>query len=258
MSPPEKSDPTGEAEGSFISHLLELRNRLLYAIVSVGVVFLGLVPFSNHVYALIAKPLIAVLPKGASMIATEITSPFLTPIKLTLALAVVVAVPMILYQVWAFVAPGLYKHEKRLALPLLLSSVILFYCGMAFAYFVVFPMAFHFFVQSAPEGVLMMTDMKAYLDFVFSMFFAFGIAFEVPVAVVILVRMGIINPDTLAAKRPYVFLWVFVVAAVLTPPDVGSQAMLALPMYGLFEIGLIVARWFRPPAAVADNDDAGS
>jgi sec-independent protein translocase protein TatC len=254
MAPPEKSERNAEAEGSFISHLLELRNRLLYAIVSVGVVFLGLVPFSNRIYALVAKPLIAVLPKGASMIATEITSPFLTPIKLTLALAVVVAVPMILYQVWAFVAPGLYKHEKRMALPLLVSSVALFYCGMAFAYFVVFPMAFHFFVQSAPEGIMMMTDMKAYLDFVFAMFFAFGIAFEVPVAVVILVRVGVINPDKLAAKRPYVFLWVFIIAAVLTPPDIGSQTMLALPMYGLFEIGLLVARWFRPEAEPEDGN----
>jgi sec-independent protein translocase protein TatC len=250
MSPPENPDESVETESSLISHLLELRNRLVYAIASVGVIFIVLVVFfSNDIYALLAKPLLAALPKGASMIATEVTSPFLTPLRLTLAASVVIAIPVILYQMWAFVAPGLYRHEKRLVLPLVTSSVVLFYAGMAFAYFVVFPMAFKFFAGSAPEGVTMMTDIKSYLDFVFSMFFAFGIAFEVPVAVVILVRMGIVNPDTLAAKRPYVFLWTFVVAAVLTPPDVGSQIMLALPMYALFELGLVVARLMRPREA---------
>jgi sec-independent protein translocase protein TatC len=256
MSAPEKPDEAPEAESSLISHLLELRNRLVYAFVSIGAIFFVLVIFfSNDIYALLAKPLLAALPAGASMIATEVTSPFLTPLRLTLAASVVLAVPFVLYQVWAFVAPGLYRHEKRLALPLLVSSILLFYCGMAFAYFVVFPAAFKFFAGSAPEGVTMMTDIKAYLDFVFAMFFAFGIAFEVPVAVVILVRMGVVNPDTLANKRAYVFLWTFVVAAVLTPPDVGSQVMLALPMYALFEMGLIVARMMRPRAADPDRPD---
>lgn len=234
------------AESSFISHLIELRNRLLYALVSVGLVFLALAPFSAEVYTLLAKPLMDVLPAGASMIATDVASPFLTPIRLTLGVAVVVAVPFILYQVWAFVAPGLYQHEKRLALPLLFSSIVLFYAGMAFAYFVVFPVAFGFFAKTAPQGVAMMTDIKSYLDFVLSMFFAFGIAFEVPVAVVILVRMGVVRADALAAKRSYVVLWAFIVAAVLTPPDVLSQMLLAVPMILLFELGLFVARRMTP------------
>lgn len=233
--------------GSLVSHLIELRNRLLYAVVAIGVVFLALVPFSGEVYALLAKPLIDVLPRGASMIATDVASPFLTPLRLTLAAAAVISVPFVLYQIWAFVAPGLYRHEQRLAVPLLVSSILLFYLGMAFAYLFVFPVAFGFFAHTAPAGVLMMTDIKSYLDFVFSMFFAFGIAFEVPVAVVILVRMGIVNPDTLAKKRAYVVLWAFIVAAVLTPPDVFSQFLLAVPMIILFEIGLFFSRYARPP-----------
>jgi sec-independent protein translocase protein TatC len=230
------------AEGTFVSHLLELRNRLVYSFAAIGVVFLALVPFANHVYAIIADPLMRVLPPGMSMIATEVASPFLTPLKFTLAAAVTLTVPFLLYQIWAFVAPGLYRHEKRLAMPLLVSSVLLFYAGMAFAYFVVFPTVFGFFVGILPSGVQMMTDIKAYLDFVFSMFIAFGIAFEVPVAVVILAAMGIVNPHTLAEKRPYVIVGAFVVAAVLTPPDVMSQFLLAVPMLILFEIGLFVAK----------------
>jgi sec-independent protein translocase protein TatC len=249
-------DPIGEpagsdagVSGSFISHLLELRNRLLYAVAAVGVAFVPLAVYSNVVYALLAKPLLEVLPQGASMIATDVASPFLTPIRLALALAVVAAVPMILYQLWAFIAPGLYKHEKRLMMPLLVSSIALFYAGMAFAYFFVFPMAFYFFVHSAPEGVTMMTDIKSYLDFVFSMFFAFGIAFEVPVAVVILVRMGIVKAAKLAEKRSYVIVGIFVAAAILTPPDVYSQLLLAFPMWALFELGLLVARLIQPAEA---------
>jgi len=230
------------AEGGFLSHLIELRNRLVYALSAVAVVFLAMVPFANEVYAIIAKPLMAVMPAGMSMIATEVASPFLTPLKFTLAAAVTLTIPFVLYQVWAFVAPGLYKHEKRMTIPLLVSSVVLFYAGMAFAYFVVFPTVFGFFVGILPPGVQMMTDIKAYLDFVFSMFFAFGIAFEVPVAVVILSWMGIVNPDSLAEKRPYVIVGAFVVAAVLTPPDVLSQFLLAVPMLLLFEIGLFIAR----------------
>lgn len=242
MAEPDKPGEAGGNEGSFLSHLLELRNRLLYAMVAIGVAFLVLVPFSNEVYALLAKPLLDVLPKGASMIATEVASPFLTPIRLTLAVALVVAIPFVLYQLWAFIAPGLYRHEKRIALPLLFSSIVLFYGGMAFAYFVVFPVAFGFFAHSAPEGVVMMTDIKSYLDFVFSMFFAFGVAFEIPVAVVILSHMGVVDPEALATKRSYVILGAFVVAAVLTPPDVFSQVLLAVPMIVLFEVGLFFAR----------------
>ncbi|MBI5783456.1 MAG: twin-arginine translocase subunit TatC [Gammaproteobacteria bacterium] len=248
MADPEKP---GAAEGSLISHLLELRDRLLYAVIAIAVVFFTLIPFAGEVYTLVAKPLMGVLPPGATMVATEVASPFLTPIKLTLAVAIVITIPFLLYQMWAFVAPGLYRHERRLVLPLLLSSTLLFYGGMAFAYFVVFPMAFGFFVHALPPGVTMMTDIRSYMDFVFSMFFAFGIAFEVPVAVILLARMGVINPETLAQKRPYVILWAFIVAAILTPPDVFSQFFLAVPMIILFEVGLFVARWMKRSADAA-------
>jgi len=247
--------PESPAEGGFLSHLLELRNRLVYALLAVGVVFLALVPFANQVYAIIAKPLMGVMPQGMNMIATEVASPFLTPLKFTLAAAVTLTIPFILYQVWAFVAPGLYRHEKRLAVPLVVSSVLLFYGGMAFAYFLVFPAVFKLMVDVLPPGVQMMTDIKAYLDFVFSMFFAFGIAFEVPVAVVILSMTGMVNPDKLAEKRSYVFLGCFVVAAVLTPPDVTSQILLALPMYFLFEVGLFVARRLFRKRQAADSGE---
>jgi len=250
----EPEDPQ-TAEGSLISHLLELRDRLLYSVIAIAVVFGVLMAFvgSGEVYTLVAKPLMDVLPPGANMVATEVASPFLTPIKLTLAVALVLTIPFLLYQLWAFVAPGLYKHERRLVLPLLISSTVLFYSGMAFAYFVVFPMAFGFFVKALPPGVTMMTDIRQYLDFVFSMFFAFGIAFEVPVAVVLLARMGVINPDTLAQKRPYMILVAFIVAAVLTPPDVFSQFFLAVPMIILYEIGVFFARRMKRAADAAVN-----
>ena len=241
----------GAAEGSLISHLLELRDRMLYALIAIAVVFGALLPFTGEVYTMVAQPLMGVLPVGATMIATDVSSPFLTPIKLTLAVAILITIPFLLYQIWAFVAPGLYKHERRLVMPLLVSSTVLFYGGMAFAYFIVFPMAFGFFVQSLPTGVTMMTDIRSYMDFVFSMFFAFGIAFEVPVAVILLSRMGVINPDTLAKKRPYVVLWAFIVGAVLTPPDVFSQIFLAVPMIILFEIGLFIARRMKRAADAA-------
>ena len=246
-------DEPGAAEGSLITHLLELRNRLLYSMIAIAVVFGSLLPFTSNVYTLVAKPLIDVLPAGSTMIATEVASPFLTPIKLTLAVAIVITIPFLLYQLWAFVAPGLYRHERRLIWPLLVSSTVLFYSGMAFAYFGVFPLAFGFFVHALPPGVSMMTDIRAYLDFVFSMFFAFGIAFEVPVAVVLLARMGVINPETLSNKRPYVILWAFIVAAILTPPDVFSQFFLAIPMILLFEVGLFVARRMKRAADTAVN-----
>jgi sec-independent protein translocase protein TatC len=251
------SDPAANPnpEGGFVSHLIELRNRLVYALGAVGIVFfvLMLVPGSNRVYALVAQPLMDVLPPGMSMIATEVASPFLTPLKFTLAAAVTLSIPFLLYQIWAFVAPGLYKHEKRMVVPLVVSSVLLFYAGMAFAYFVVFPTVFKVFVDFLPPGVQMMTDIKSYLDFVFSMFFAFGVAFEVPVAVVILSATGMVNPETLAEKRPYVIVGVFVIAAVLTPPDVASQFLLAVPMLILFEIGLFVARLLHRRRQASDE-----
>jgi len=241
--------PNPEAgEGSFISHLVELRNRLLYAVIGVLVVFAVLLGGfgANSVYEMLAQPLLEAMPAGTSMIATDVASPFLTPIKLTLLASLVIAVPFVLYQIWAFVAPGLYRHERRLVAPLLISSTGLFYAGMAFAYYVVFPVVFNFFVGTAPKGVAVMTDIKSYIDFIFTMFFAFGIAFEVPVALVLLVKMGAVDPHKLAAKRPYVLLAVFVIAAILTPPDVLSQTFLALPMYLLFEVGLFIARRMKP------------
>ncbi len=256
MAEPSESNEPGAAEGSLLSHLIELRNRLLYAVIAVALAFFVMVPFANEVYAFIAGPLMAVLPPGMSMIATDVASPFLTPLKFALAAAVTLTIPFLLYQVWAFVAPGLYKHEKRMVLPLMVSSVLLFYAGMAFAYFVVFPAVFGFFVNILPPGVQMMTDIKSYLDFVFSMFFAFGVAFEVPVAVVILSWIGVVNPETLAEKRPYVIVGAFVIAAVLTPPDVLSQFLLAIPMLILFEIGLFIARRLRRQAAEREKSDA--
>ena len=248
-----ENDSPGGAEGSLITHLLELRDRLLYSVIAIGVVFGALLPFTSEVYTLVAKPLIGVLPAGAGMIATEVASPFLTPIKLTLAVAVVITIPFLLYQLWAFVAPGLYRHEQQLVMPLLVSSTLLFYGGMAFAYFVVFPMAFGFFVHALPPGVTMMTDIRSYLDFVFSMFFAFGISFEVPVAVILLARMGVVDPYMLSQKRPYVILWAFIVAAVITPPDIFSQFFLAVPMILLFEVGLFFARRIKRAANAAEN-----
>jgi sec-independent protein translocase protein TatC len=244
------------AEGTFISHLLELRNRLLYALWGVAIVFAVAVFFADRLYQILAQPLIAVLPEGASMIATDPISPFLTPIKLSIAVSIVVAIPWILYQVWAFIAPGLYKNERRMVVPLIVSSTFLFYLGMAFAYFIVFPTAFKFLTGTAPVGVTVMTDMKAYMDFVYSLFFAFGVAFEIPVAVVLLVRLGVIKAQTLAAKRSYVVLWCFIVAAFLTPPDAISQIMLAVPMWMLFEVGLFFAHRITPRAEDEDADRA--
>ncbi|MDH5631986.1 MAG: twin-arginine translocase subunit TatC [Gammaproteobacteria bacterium] len=236
------NQPDYEAEGSFFSHLLELRNRLLYALAGVFAIFLPLIVYSQELYNILAQPLLSVLPKGASMIATEVASPFLTPLRLAFIVSLVASIPWILYQAWAFVAPGLYRHERRLVIPLLASSTLLFYGGMAFAYFVVFPLVFEFFTKVAPEGVQIMTDIKAYLDFVFAMFIAFGIAFELPVAILLLTYAGVIEPESLADKRPYVLIGVFAVAMLLTPPDVISQTLLAIPMMLLFEVGLFFAR----------------
>ena len=227
-----------------ISHLIELRKRLLNCIIAVLVIFLALVYFSNDIYQMVAEPLIKQLPVGASMIATDVASPFLTPIKLTIIVSIFLAVPVILYQIWAFVAPALYRHERRLVMPLLFSSTMLFYIGVAFAYFVVFPMAFGFFAKTAPQGVTMATDIASYLDFVMTLFMAFGVAFEVPVAIILLCWTGVTTPEMLRQKRPYMLVGAFVVGMLLTPPDVFSQTLLAIPMYCLFEVGVFCSRFY--------------
>jgi sec-independent protein translocase protein TatC len=242
----EGSRTEGQGEGTLLSHLVELRTRVLKMVVAVLVIFICLVPFADTIFTLAAEPLMARLPEGTSMIATQVASPFITPFKLALAVAVFLAMPFLLYQAWAFVAPGLYKHERRLVVPLMASSIVLFYGGVAFAYYVVFPLMFGFFTAVAPTGVTVMTDIAAYLDFVLALFFAFGLAFEVPVATVLAVWAGFTTPAKLAKKRPYVLLGAFVLGMVLTPPDVISQTLLAVPVYILFEGGIIMARVMVP------------
>jgi sec-independent protein translocase protein TatC len=237
---PETRDDEQLAEGTLISHLLELRDRLLRSTIAVLIVFLPLAFFSNELFTVVARPLIDKLPEGNSLIATSVVAPFTTPLKLALFAAIFVAMPYVLYQVWAFIAPGLYRHEKRFALPLFASSVVLFYAGTAFAYFVVFPLMFRFLAMTTPEGVKMMTDISSYLDFVVLLFFAFGIAFETPVATVLLVASGLVGLRTLKKNRGYVLLGIFVVAAFLTPPDAISQTAMAVPMYLLYEIGILL------------------
>lgn len=225
-----------------VAHLRELRDRFRNALIAVFVAFLGLFPFANQLYTYVSEPLRSLLPEGSSMIATEVTSPFLTPFKLSLVLAVFVAMPVILAQVWGFIAPGLYKSERRIAIPILTSSVVLFYTGVAFAYYVVFPLLFGFFTTVGPVDISVMTDINRYLDFVLKLFFAFGLAFEVPVAAVILILTGVVTADQLANNRSYVIVGCFVMGMLLTPPDVISQTLLALPMWLLFEIGLVMGR----------------
>ena len=227
---------------SFVSHLVELRSRLLKSVAAVLLVLVGLVPFANKLYGLLAKPLVSHLPNGGTMIATEVASPFLTPLKLAFFVAVFATMPVILYQLWAFVAPGLYRHEKRLATPILVSSVVLFYVGCAFAYFFVLPAVFAFMTAIAPEGVSVMPDIGKYLDFVLVLFLSFGLCFEVPVVLVILVALGVVTPAQLAEGRRYAIVGAFVIAAVLTPPDILSQVMLAVPMCLLYELGIVGAR----------------
>ncbi|AIU86897.1 MULTISPECIES: Sec-independent protein translocase subunit TatC [Pectobacterium] len=238
-----------------ISHLIELRKRLLNSIICVLAVFVVLVYFANDIYQVVSAPLIKQLPAGASMIATDVASPFFTPIKLTMIVSVFVAAPLVLYQVWAFVAPALYKHERRLMMPLLVSSSLLFYSGMAFAYFVVFPLAFGFFAKTAPVGVLIATDINNYLDFVMALFMAFGVSFEVPVAIVLLCWSGVVTPEDLKKKRPYILVGAFVVGMLLTPPDVFSQTLLAIPMYLLFEIGVFFARFYVGKGRRAETEE---
>jgi sec-independent protein translocase protein TatC len=235
-----------DQELSFLEHLVELRSRLLKASLAVLVVLLCLLPFSRKLYEALAAPLTAVLPEGSSMIAIDVASPFLTPFKLAMLLALILSIPVVLYQLWAFVAPALYRQEKRLARPLLYSAVFLFYAGCAFAYFVVFPLVFGFFTRVAPEGVTVMTDISKYLDFVMTLFLAFGITFEVPVATIILVATGITTIDRLKKMRAYVVVGAFALGMLLTPPDVISQTLLALPMWLLFEIGLFMS-WVLLP-----------
>lgn len=229
-----------------ITHLSELRDRLLRAILAVLLVFLGLFPFANEIYMYVSEPLRALLPEGSTMIATEVASPFLTPFKLTLVASLFLAIPYVLYQAWAFVAPGMYKNEKRLAIPLLFSSVLLFYAGAAFAYYVVFPLIFGFFTSVGPGDVTIMTDINRYLDFVLKLFFAFGLAFEIPIAAIIMIRVGITTADDLAKKRPYIVVSCFVLGMLLTPPDIVSQSLLAIPMWILFEIGVQFGRLITP------------
>ena len=234
-----------------ISHLVELRGRLLRAFAAVLLIFLALVYFANNIYSTLAEPLLHQLPEGGTMIATGVATPFLTPMKLTLIVSFFLAIPYVMYQVWAFVAPGLYKHEKKLIAPLVFSSALLFYAGAAFAYFVVFPLAFGFFTKMAPEGVTIATDIASYLDFVLGLFIAFGIAFEIPIATILLCWTGVTTPKDLASKRPYVIVVVFIVGMLLTPPDIISQTLLAIPMWFLFEVGVFFARFYTR----RDSDD---
>jgi len=234
------------ASESFIAHLIELRSRLLNAAVALLLVFICLFPWAADLYALLAQPMLAKLPQGGQMIATDVTTPFFVPLKVAMMAAFVIALPYILYQIWRFVAPGLYAHEKRLIIPLIVASTLLFFCGMAFAYFAVFPVVFGFITASAPHGVAVMTDIDKYLSFVLGMFMAFGVTFQVPVAVVLLVRMNIVSVEKLREIRSYVIVGAFIVGAIFTPPDVVSQFMLAMPLWLLYEAGIVVANWMKP------------
>src|SRR4249919_105364 len=252
------SDPQAGPDGpqeTFLSHLIELRSRLVRAIAAVLVVMLCLFPWAKEIYAALAAPLLHALPKGATMIATDVTGTFFVPLKVTLMAAFLLALPYVLWQAWAFVAPGLYQHEKRLALPVIVSSFVFFLIGMSFAYFVVFPIAFGFFASYTPAGVTMMTDIDKYLSFVLTMFIAFGITFEVPVVVIVLVRMGLVSLEKLRSIRGYVIVGAFVVGAVFTPPDILSQLMMAVPLWLLYELGLLVARFISVPKR--DGDAVG-
>ena len=246
--------PPSDQEMPLVAHLTELRTRLLRCVIAVLVIFAGLFYFAQDIYTLVSAPLRAYLPEGATMIATGVASPFLTPFKLTAWVALFLSVPVILFQVWGFIAPGLYQHEKRIALPLLASSIVLFYSGMAFVYFLVFPLMFHFFASVTPDGVAMMTDINEYLDFVLTLFFAFGAAFEIPVATFLILWIGLVDVETLKKSRPYVIVGCFVVGMVLTPPDIFSQTLLAVPMWLLFEIGLFFGALVRRPHKAEDSE----
>ncbi|MCG9708263.1 twin-arginine translocase subunit TatC [Pseudoalteromonas shioyasakiensis] len=235
---------TEQAHTGFVGHLIELRNRLMKALLSILLIFIGLVYFANDIYSFVAAPLIANLPSTATMIATDVTAPFFAPFKLTLFVALFAAIPMILHQVWSFIAPGLYQHEKRMLMPILASSILLFYSGIAFCYFVVLPIILGFFTNAGPDMMTLAPDISSYLSFALKLFFAFGIAFEIPVAIMLLCWSGATTTKSLKEKRPYIVVGVFVVAMFLTPPDVLSQTLLALPMLLLFELGLILAAFY--------------
>ncbi|KFN52035.1 hypothetical protein N790_03640 [Arenimonas malthae CC-JY-1] len=241
----------GQPEDTLMGHLLELRSRLLKGVVAVLAVFVALMPFANRLYAELAAPLLSKLPAGGQLVAIEVASPFFTPVKLAFFAALVLSAPVLIYQAWAFVAPGLYQNEKRLAKPLLVAAVLLFYAGCAFAYFLVLPMVFGFLTAITPEGVAMMTDISRYLDFVLVIFLAFGLSFELPVAVVVLVVLGVVTPAQLREARGYVVVGVFILAAIITPPDVVSQLMLAIPMCLLYELGIIAGAVLKRRAAAA-------
>ncbi|MCC7326697.1 MAG: twin-arginine translocase subunit TatC [Burkholderiales bacterium] len=248
------TEPTSEpaTQESFLSHLVELRTRLMRSIIAIVIVLFVLFPWAKDIYALLAQPLLKTLPQGATMIATDVTGTFLVPLKVTLMTAFLIALPYVLWQAWAFIAPGLYHHEKRLAVPVIVSSVVFFLIGMAFAYFIVFPVMFSFFAGYTPVGVQMMTDIEKYVSFVLAMFLAFGMTFEVPVIVIVLVRLRVVTLEKLRSIRPYVIVGAFVVAAIFTPPDVLSQFMLAVPLWALYELGLLLARFISVPVAEDD------
>ncbi|MEH6358325.1 MAG: twin-arginine translocase subunit TatC [Pseudomonadales bacterium] len=260
--PEQNTDPDAvvKAELPIVAHLLELRSRVLKSVVAVLVIFLCLFYFANDIYTFISEPIRAYLPEGTSMIATEIASPFLTPFKLTIVLAIFISMPFTLHQVWSFISPGMYSREKRLAVPILVSSVLLFYTGMIFAYYVVFPLVFGFLTSMAPEGVNVMPDINQYLNFVLKLFFAFGMAFEIPVATFLLISSGVTSIESLTSKRPYIVVGCFVFGMLLTPPDVVSQALLAIPMWFLFEVGILLSRLNRknrpkPESDTEEDDD---
>jgi sec-independent protein translocase protein TatC len=253
---PEANGEEELEEGTLISHLVELRSRLVKAGAAVLLVFICLAPFAETIFNRVARPLMDKMPEGSTMIATQVASPFLTPFKTTMWVALFAAMPVVLGQVWAFVAPGLYRREKKFALPLICSSILLFYLGVAFAYFVVFPLMFAFFTAAAPDGVAVMTDINSYLDFVLVIFFAFGIAFEVPIATVMLCWAGLTTPEALGTKRPYIFLGAFVVGMLLTPPDIISQTLLAIPVYLLYEAGIVMARITKRKGDGEDDEES--
>ncbi len=240
---------------TLFDHLLELRTRILHAVLGVLVVFCSLVYFAQDIYQFVAQPLLATMPAGSQMIATDVASPFFAPFKLTIVLSIFIAMPFILYQIWSFVAPGLYKNEKRLIAPLMLGSTLLFYSGIAFAYFIVFPVVFAFFSSVAPEGVVIATDISSYLDFILKLFFAFGAAFEIPIAIILMCWTGITTPQSLREKRPYVVVGAFVLGMLLTPPDIISQTMLAIPMLLLFETGIIIASFYYKKDDDEESDE---
>ncbi len=245
------------AEQQFIAHLLEMRDRLLRVVIVYLVIFIALFPFANKLYTLLAQPLLMALPKGGQMIATEVTTPFFVPLKVTMMAAFILSLPFTLYQAWAFIAPGLYRHEKRLALPLIIASTILFLVGMTFAYFLVFPVVFGFMVHAAPSGVAVMTDISKYLDFVITLFLSFGFTFEVPIAVILLVLMGMVSVEKLREIRPYIIVGAFIVGAIFTPPDVISQTMLAVPLWLLYEVGIVMAALMKRQRARDVTTDTG-